>query len=169
MFCRLSQTARLQSGCPLTFAALVLGHHPLKDHSYHLSDGGGRRVVGDVVLGEVQTETQHNGLAQTDQTLIIIMIILTIIIIIMMSQCCSTLDRTSSCTTVLVVSSTRTVCSSFSSSSPFSISCHSMLIMFPAAGCQEETPDSVSEGSSQETTEMTPSITPGHTGLKIKK
>lgn len=64
----------------------------------------------------------------------------------MMSRCCSTLDRTSSCTTVLVVSSTRTVCSSFSSSSPFSISCHSMLMMFPAAGCQGETPDSVSEG-----------------------
>lgn len=46
-----------------------------------------------------------------------------------------TLESTSSCTTVLVVSSTRTVCKSFSSSKPFSISCHSMLMMFPAAAC----------------------------------
>lgn len=49
---------------------------------------------------------------------------------------CRTLDSTSSCTMVLVVSSTRTVCSSLSSSSPFSISCHSMLMMFPAAACK---------------------------------
>lgn len=46
-----------------------------------------------------------------------------------------TLDRTSSWTTVLVVRSTRTVCSSFSSSSPFSINCHNILMMFPAAAC----------------------------------
>lgn len=50
-----------------------------------------------------------------------------------------TLESTSSCTTVLVVSSTRTVCKSFSSSKPFSISCHSMLMMFPAAACHTHT------------------------------
>lgn len=54
--------------------------------------------------------------------------------------CCScTLESTSSCTTVLVVSRTRTVCKSFSSSRPFSISCHNMLMMFPAAACHEHT------------------------------
>lgn len=81
------QTAHLQSACPLTFAALVLGHHSLKDNSYHLSDSGSRCVVGDVVLGKVQTETKHNGLAQTDQTLIMIIIItLVVIIIVIMTE-----------------------------------------------------------------------------------
>lgn len=56
---------RMFHWCHLTFVALVLSHHPFKDHSHHLSDGGSRCVVGDVVLGEVQTKTQHNGLAQT--------------------------------------------------------------------------------------------------------
>lgn len=50
-----------------------------------------------------------------------------------------TLESTSSWTTVLVVSSTRTVCRSFSSSKPFSISCHNMLMMFPAAACHVHT------------------------------
>lgn len=50
-----------------------------------------------------------------------------------------TLESTSSCTTVLVVSRTRTVCRSFSSSKPFSISCHNMLMMFPAAACHVHT------------------------------
>lgn len=49
----------------LTFTALVLGHHPLEDHSHHLSDGGGRCVVSDIVLGEVQPETKHDGLTRT--------------------------------------------------------------------------------------------------------
>ena len=44
-----------------------------------------------------------------------------------------TLDSASSCTTVLVVRSTRTVWSNLSSSRLFSISCQSILIMFPAA------------------------------------
>lgn len=50
-----------------------------------------------------------------------------------------TFESTSSCTTVLVVSRTRTVCKSFSSSKPFSISCHNMLMMFPAAACHAHT------------------------------
>lgn len=52
---------------------------------------------------------------------------------------CGTFERTSSCTTVLVVSRTRTVCRSFNSSRPFSISCHNMLIMFPAAAWKTHT------------------------------
>lgn len=47
---------------PLTFEPLVLSHHPLKDHGDDLSYGGSGRVVGDVVLGEVKSEAQHNGL-----------------------------------------------------------------------------------------------------------
>lgn len=49
---------------PLTFETLILSHHPFKDHSDDLSDGGSGCIVGDVVLGEVQTETQHNGLGR---------------------------------------------------------------------------------------------------------
>lgn len=48
--------------CPLTFKALIFSHHPFEDHSDDLSDCGSCRIVGDVVLSEVQTETQHNGL-----------------------------------------------------------------------------------------------------------
>lgn len=48
-----------------------------------------------------------------------------------------TLDSASSCTTVLVVKSTRTVWSNLSSSRLFSISCQSILIMFPAAAYKE--------------------------------
>lgn len=51
---------------PLTFEALVLGHHPFEHHGDDLSDGGGGRVVGDVVLGEVKTETKHNGLGRNE-------------------------------------------------------------------------------------------------------
>ena len=49
-----------------------------------------------------------------------------------------TLESASSWTTVLVVKRTRTVWSSLSSSRLFSISCQSMLIMFPAAVCESE-------------------------------
>lgn len=52
-----------------TFESLVFGDHPLKDDGDDLSDGGGRRVVGDVVLGEVETEAQHDGLKTTRETL----------------------------------------------------------------------------------------------------
>lgn len=54
-----------QPKCPLTFEPLIFSHHPLKDHSDNLSDSGSCCVVGDVVLGEVQAETQHDCLATT--------------------------------------------------------------------------------------------------------
>lgn len=52
--------------CSLTFEALIFSHHPLKDHGDNLPDGGSCCVVGDVVLSEVQAETQHNCLVTTE-------------------------------------------------------------------------------------------------------
>lgn len=57
--------AQRRHKCSLTFEPLIFSHHPLKDHSNNLPDSGSRCVVGDVVLGEVQTETQHNCLVTT--------------------------------------------------------------------------------------------------------
>lgn len=46
----------------LTFELLVLCDHPLEDHSDDLPHSGCRCVVGDVVLSEMEAETQDDGL-----------------------------------------------------------------------------------------------------------